>query len=97
MDNVDVTLDSVAHVDDDSKSRVAAETERGSQDRALALDGRYSSEIGVTARFARALMQDPPTGDVMTDIAELRSDVNWLLSLLFIVTTAFLMLLFLRR
>lgn len=97
MDNVDVALDSVARVDDDSGAAPARETEGWDKVGGTLLASRPASEIGVTSRFVRALADMGPTGDVQTDIAELRNDVNWLLTLLFSFIAALALIILFRR
>lgn len=80
MDNVDAAIDSLARVDDDSKSRVTEKTEGRSEDRGdIATSGR-PFEIGLTGVKRLLFAPGTITNHVTTDLISLREDVDWLLT-----------------
>ena len=97
MDNVDVAIDSLARVDDDSKPRVAEETERGlrGEDRGdIVASG--TPQVGLTGLKRVFLAPGTLFGNTTTDLYSLREDVDFLLTFVYGLIF-FLFVLFLFR
>ncbi len=96
MDNVDVAIDSLARVNDDSKSGVAETAEGRNEDRGGDIATSGTPQIGLTGLKRVFLAPGTLLGDTTTDLYSLREDVDLLLTT-FYLFLAFMFLMFLFR
>jgi len=97
MDDADASLTGVTGKHDDSVSGVAEETDRRCQG-ALAGIGGPRSQVGLTSTIGRILLAPGAvSGEWGEDIAQLRSDVDWVLSFLLFFFLGLVLLFVFRR
>ena len=98
MDNVDAVVAGVAGKHDDSIPSVAQEIGGRNQERGALADVGPRSQVGLTTTIGRILLAPGSvSGEWGQDIADLRADVDWLLSFLLFFFLGLFLLFILRR